>query len=212
MIQKFNGFFAVILFALTCFANHGVAIHQDTGQCMQILHKHFASNSSAQELGMDILLHGSAKDRDGLLSLCHAFNDKPAHFIRYANNFFDVRQNRPSWGKPLYSGKIFSTLPTTRSFMFDYATSKTTAGVTTSLSQFSFGDFIDLNADGYPDLVVSFWTPGYLNNVTWGQDYYYKATYLNVGVGWQMVACECNMLGDGWQNYQWVGPKCPPLN
>jgi hypothetical protein len=179
-------------------------MHRDMAQCLQFLRKEIPNSEKIYNTSIKLLFSKSDKDRDALLSVCLAFLGQPDVFKNHVMQLVELQENQPVWGKPLYDGQVFPVLPITRNFMYNDLTSATTHRI----SDVSFGDFVDLNGDGYPDLVVSFYCPDYEFSIPWNIPYYYKATFINVKTGWQMVACEWSMK-EVWNEFQWLGVPCP---
>jgi hypothetical protein len=178
---------------------------EHSGHCLKALYNAFSSEPAIYLPAKSILFSRDEQNRYNLLSIYHAFHDVPDIFKHHVKELVEEHRNKPIWGTPLFNGAVFKTLPTTRSFMYQSGIS----GTTNVISDISFGDFIDLNGDGLPDLVVSFFTPDYEFTVDWGTNYYYKATFLNVGHGWTMNHCETNMDDSVFGQYQWLGVPCP---
>ena len=188
------------VFASGAYAQDGVAYQEERfGQCLRVVHQIFSDDESACGACADVLFNGVQKDRSNLLSICHAFNDQPELFKRYAKQLIHVRQKRPGFGKPLHNGTVFKTLPGVGGFGYlangdhDQWTGAT-------------GQFVDVDYDGHVDYLVSFWTS--LNfNLPVGI-HYYQATYINVGDGWTMNGCNTNFDTAAYNVFQFLFVPC----
>jgi hypothetical protein len=209
--------FSVMLFlfsALSFSQTSGLA-NQDLTQCLLSLNKGVSDNENIYNASVDILFFGADRERNALLSICRAFGEQPAalrsHVVRMVENrVMQVGVNRPikqlsDW--PINDGKIYYTLPGTRNYMARFPTSPSTRDYLTQ----SFGDFIDVDADGYPDYVISFFTPAPPWDDNWvdATSYYYRAVFLsNKGNGWRMVSCEYNMQ-ENFGSFAFLVVPCP---
>jgi hypothetical protein len=171
-------------------------------QCLRTLKKDLSGNEKIYNTSINILFNGAEKERNALLSVCLAFHEQPDVLRSHVTHVIENRPIKRSWGTPLHGGQKFYTVPGTRSFMAGYGTSNTTKDLVTA----SFGDFIDLDGDGYPDYVISFFAPQQDFNPTWDQGFFYRAVYINQGDHWTMNACETNMQSV-WK--WWLVHPCP---
>lgn len=181
----------------------GNALAQMTqGQCLRLLHDSVVGDESVLGAGVDILLSGLERDRNNLQSFCDAFHDKPDLFVKNIKLLINHRKQRPIWGRPLHNGTIYTVLPAARTVAWRWAPTPEDA-----VQVASFGDFVDVDNDGDLDYVVSGTTWYALPGETFAA--YYRATYINVGNGWTLNACETNISPTNWLMYQPIyGVQC----
>ena len=172
----------------------GEVKYKDISQCLGMLHETLHENELYQ-VSSGRLLHGSEKEQNHLLALCHTFHKQPHTFIEHVKQFADVWQKKTTFSEPLYNGTVFKTLPGTRSFIYTGSTFT------------SFGDFVDLDNDGDLDYVVAYYDC--LTHADERGCHYYRATYINVGNGWTMNACEWNMQKTFSTDFPFLVVPCP---
>ena len=173
----------------------------ESGQCLSLLYNVFHEDKNTYQLSVKLLMNGDERERHNLLSICYAFDKKPAIFAEHVRDLIESTRQKPVWGKPLYNGTVFTTLPGTGSF--GYMTSGTAGH---DIWTPAIGQFVNVDHGDDLDYVISFWTNiNYFNNVP----SYYQAVYINVKNGWTMNACESNIPSSLWSSFSFLVNPCP---
>src|SRR3989338_2971347 len=116
----------------------GEVKYKDISQCLGMLHETLHENELYQ-VSSGRLLHGSEKEQNHLLALCHTFHKQPHTFIEHVKQFADVWQKKTTFSEPLYNGTVFKTLPGSRVFLEGLPPGGS------FWSSTSIGDFVDVN-------------------------------------------------------------------